>query len=226
MKNDVHVTQLFSKSRSLSHRRVQYIASRYSTICTWLVSCLVPRPDIEPNLGTGQHRHSSMDRLSVPFAFTIEVHPKDRTPRFRLESDPFRAVVSAFHVLAPFGLFWHRETWEIGSATFTIALQVDHESAHSPRVFGGHCPVVMKSVVTADVVALGPEAFDEGLLRPALESESALFYALNSAVTLDGGLFRLSDTIVDLLYTSVEDSRDVPFFVAGIGQLELECWFR
>lgn len=226
MKNDEHFTQRFSKSRSVSPHRVQYIASRYSTICTWLVSCLVPRPDIEPNLGAGQHWHSSMNRLSVSFAFSIEVHPKDRTSCSGLESDPFRAVVGAFHVITPFSLSRHGETWKICSATFTIALQVDHERAHPSRVLGGHGPVVVKSIVAADIIALSPEPFDKCFSRPALESESPLFYALNSAVTLDGGLFGLSDTIVDLLNTSVEDSRDVPFLVAGFGQLELDCRSR
>lgn len=51
----------------------------------------------------------------------------------------------------------------------------------------------MVRIVAADIVALGPEAFDVRALRPALEGQRAGFNALDQVIAVDERFVRFTD---------------------------------
>jgi hypothetical protein len=66
--------------------------------------------------------------------------------------------------------------------TRAVGREVHHETGHAPMGFGADGPVVVVIVVTAGVVALGPEFFDEDEGFPALEAAGAVFDAFGCVV--------------------------------------------
>jgi hypothetical protein len=71
--------------------------------------------------------------------------------------------------------------------------------------FGADGPVVVVVVVTAGVVALGPEFFDEDEGFPALEAAGAVFDAFGCVVAGQGCFVRVANLSIQVFLAGGED---------------------
>lgn len=74
----------------------------------------------------------------------------------------------------------------------------------------------MLRVVTGNVVALGPEAFDESVGWPALKGQSAGFDALHERRAWDERFVGFAHGGVAGFHAGVEDGGGLPFALAGV----------
>ena len=180
------------------------------------MSRLIPTPNIQPHLRPPRHRHPRMDRLPIPPPLGVEILPKHRRPLPRLERHTFNTPLT-LNKLTPPPIPRRRYPRKIRPATLTVRLRgkIHHERARAPAGLGRRGPVVVVRVVARRVVALGPEAFDESFLRPALETEGAGFDALDCGVAVYEGFFGFADRVVGGFLAGVEDCGGLPFLGTG-----------
>lgn len=119
------------------------------------MSCLIPAPDIEADLGTTLDRQSGMDRVLVTFTVGIEVLPKHCAALSWLKGGSLIHAI-AFDKLTPSLISRPRYSRKLSSTSGTLISQVHHVRADSPELLARSGPIIMVCVMSSDVVALRP----------------------------------------------------------------------
>ena len=186
-----------------------------------LKSPLPPTPNIQTDLNTSRNRQTSMNSLPHSPPLLIKIQPKDSSALPRPKRNPL--PLSIFITLnkrtpLPALPLQHRKLRPTPLAPLRLTSQVNHKTRSAPTISPRRTPIVVLSIVPGDVVALGPQALDVSVGRPALEGQGAGFDALHERRAREEGFVGFAHVGVCAFGGAGVDCRGLPVGGADMGK--------